>query len=74
MPTPEGVPVRNNIGNSSEKVSKGRQEELPMHDRASLSHVRLDCKHHVVFVPKYREKKVYGKFRNQVGECYLLVQ
>ena len=39
-----------------------------MHDWRSLSHVRWDCKYHVVFVPKYRTKKLYGKFRNQVGE------
>ena len=39
-----------------------------MHDWQSLSHVRWDCKYHVVFVPKYRTKKFFGKFRNQVGE------
>jgi len=39
-----------------------------MHDWASLSHVRWDCKYHVVFVPKYREKKLYGKFQARVGE------
>ena len=39
-----------------------------MHDSRSLSHVRWDFKYHVVFVPKYRTKKLYGKFWNQVGE------
>ena len=39
-----------------------------MHDWTSLSHVRWDCKYHVVFVPKYRKKKLYGKFRTRVGE------
>ncbi len=39
-----------------------------MHDWQSLSHVRWDCKYHVVFVPKYRKKKLYGKFRRQVGQ------
>ena len=39
-----------------------------MHDWRSLSHVRWDCKYHVVFVPKYRKKKLYGKLRTQVGE------
>ena len=39
-----------------------------MHDWQSLSHVRWDCKYHVVFVPKFRKKKLYGKFRNKVGE------
>ena len=38
-----------------------------MHDWQSLSHVRWDCKYHVVFVPKYRKKKLYGKFRRHVG-------
>jgi putative transposase len=38
-----------------------------MHDWASLSHVRWDCKYHIVFVPKYRKKKLYGKFGKQVG-------
>ena len=39
-----------------------------MHDWTSLSHVRWDCKYHIVIVPKYRKKKLYGKFRRRVGE------
>lgn len=39
-----------------------------MHDWTSLSHVRWDCKYHVVIVPKYRQRKLYGKFRSRVGE------
>ena len=39
-----------------------------MHNWTSLSHVRWDCKYHIVIVPKYRQKKLYGKFRTQVGE------
>ena len=39
-----------------------------MHDWTSLSHVRWDCKYHVVFVPKYRQKRLYGKFRRRVGD------
>ncbi len=38
-----------------------------MHDWTSLSHVRWDCKYHVVIVPKYRQKRLYGKFRRRVG-------
>ena len=38
-----------------------------MHDWQSLSHVRWDCKYHVVFVPKYRKKELYGKVRKRVG-------
>ena len=29
----------------------------------SLTHSRYDCKYHVVFVPKYRKKELYGKIR-----------
>ena len=38
-----------------------------MHDWQSLSHVRWDCKYHVVIVPKYRRRLLYGKFRSDVG-------
>ena len=39
-----------------------------MHDWQSLSHVRQDCKYQIVIVPKYRKKKLYGKFKRRVGE------
>jgi putative transposase len=29
----------------------------------SLSHSKWDCKYHVVFVPKYRKKAMYGEIR-----------
>ena len=38
-----------------------------MHEWESLSHVRWECKYHVVIVPKYRRKVLYGKLRRQVG-------
>ena len=43
----------------------GKAEDEPMLDWESLSHVRWDCKYHVVFVPKYRQKNLYGKFRRK---------
>lgn len=39
-----------------------------MHQWESLSHVQWDCKYHVIFIPKYRKKVLYGKLRKQVGE------
>ncbi len=39
-----------------------------MRDWRSLSHVRWDCKYHIVFVPKYRKKALYGKVRKHIGE------
>jgi len=38
-----------------------------MHEWESQSHVRWDCKYHVVFVPKYRRKALYGNLRRQIG-------
>ena len=34
-----------------------------MHDWRSLSHVRWDCKYHVVIIPKCRQRVFYGKLR-----------
>jgi len=38
-----------------------------MHDFESLSHVRWECKYHVVFIPKYRRKVLFGKLRRGIG-------
>ena len=38
-----------------------------MHEWQNLSHVRWDCKYHVVIVPKYRRKGFYGRLRRQIG-------
>jgi putative transposase len=39
-----------------------------MHEWESLSHVRWDCKYHVVIAPKYRKKVLYGKLKRDLGE------
>ena len=38
-----------------------------MQDWESMSHVRWECKYHVVFIPKYRHKVFYGRARSRVG-------
>ena len=38
-----------------------------MNDDSSLSHTRWNCKYHIVFVPKYRRKVIYGKLRAEIG-------
>ena len=37
-------------------------------DNQSLSHVRWKCQYHIVFIPKYRKKILYGKLKNDVRE------
>jgi putative transposase len=39
-----------------------------MHEWDSLSHVRWECKYHVVIVPKYRRRALYGKMQRSVGK------
>ena len=39
-----------------------------MNDFESLAHVRWECKYHVVFIPKYQRKVIYGKLRTAIGE------
>ena len=34
----------------------------------SLSHTKWKCQYHIVFIPKYRKKVLYGKVREDVRE------
>ena len=38
-----------------------------MHDWENLSHVRWECKYHVVIIPKYRRKVFYGRLKREIG-------
>ena len=38
-----------------------------MREESTLSHVKWECKYHVVLVPKYRKKVFYGPLRKEVG-------
>ena len=35
-------------------------------DNKSISHTRWKCQYHIVFIPKYRKKTLYGKVREDV--------
>ena len=39
-----------------------------MRDCKTQAHVKWECKYHVVVLPKYRKKVIYGKIRHRVGE------
>ena len=39
-----------------------------MNEFQSLSHTRWECKYHVVFIPKFRRKVLYGQLRKELGE------
>lgn len=38
-------------------------------DNQSLSHSRYNCTYHIVFIPKYRRKVMFGDLRKEVGEA-----
>ena len=37
-------------------------------DNKSISHTRWKCQYHIVFIPQYRKKVLYGKVREDVRE------
>jgi putative transposase len=39
-----------------------------MQDYQNQSHVKYECKYHIVWCPKYRRKKLYGEIRKRFGE------
>ena len=36
----------------------------------SLRHTVWECKSHVVWIPKYRKKAIYGELRRELGEVF----
>ena len=36
----------------------------------SLQHTKWECKYHVVFIPKYRRKVIYGSLRGELGKVF----
>ena len=41
-----------------------------MHDVGKLNHTTWDCKYHLICIPKYRKKLVYGQLRKHLGEVF----
>ena len=38
-----------------------------MENTQSLSHTKWECKYHIVWIPKYRKKTLYGRLRQYLG-------
>jgi len=49
--------------------SKFKKKEMKM-TVESLNHTRWECKYHVVFIPKYRKKKLFGELKKYMGELF----
>jgi putative transposase len=41
-----------------------------MDEYESLSHTKWECKYHIIFIPKFRRKVLYGKLRQHLGEVF----
>jgi len=41
-----------------------------MNDVSRLNHSRWECKYHVVWIPKYRRKAMYGQLRKYLGQVF----
>lgn len=41
-----------------------------MRDWQSQTHVKHYCRYHIVFVPKYRKKSIYGALRKDIGGIF----
>jgi putative transposase len=40
-------------------------------DSKSLSHTKWKCQYHIVFIPKYRKKQLYGRMKEDVREIII---
>jgi len=41
-----------------------------MDNEQSLNHTNWECKYHLVWIPKYRRKELYGKLRQELGSLF----
>ena len=41
-----------------------------MRDWQRQAHVKYYCRYHIVFVPKYRKKSIYGVLRKDIGGIF----
>ncbi len=42
-----------------------------MQEYESLNHTKSgECKYHVIFIPKYRRKQLYGQLRRHLGSVF----
>ncbi len=54
----------------SREPLKASRKGAPLTDYRSLNHTKWECKYHVVFIPKYRKKRIYGGIRRSLGSVF----
>ena len=49
---------------------QAHESQVTVDEFESLSHTKWECKYHVVFIPKFRRKALYGQLRDHLGELF----
>ena len=49
---------------------KDKETKMIKENYGSLNHTKWDCKYHVIFIPKYRQKALYKELRKYLGEVF----
>jgi putative transposase len=49
---------------------RATRKGIQMDEYESLNHTKWDCKFHVVFIPKYRRKTLFGEIRRELGPVF----
>lgn len=44
-----------------------------MDNNNSLSHIKWNCKYHIVFAPKFRRKVAYGKLKEDIKDIFIIL-
>ncbi len=53
---------------SREPLKASRESQMSNYRK--LQHTEWDCKYHVIFIPEYRRKVLYGMIRAHLGEIF----
>ena len=54
--------------NLAPQIPEEPKGETMQQQYETLAHGKFECKYHLVFIPKYRKKVLYGHIRKRVGE------
>jgi len=74
MGVPPALPGRQQRFDISGSRPRRAIDETPNREppstRRGVSHSKWECKYHVVFIPKYRRKTLYGELRRHMGDVF----
>src|SRR6266446_5175485 len=61
----------NAISETPNREPPSTRKEVPPKDvYESLNHTKWECKYHVVFIPKFRRKALFGQLRRDLGAVF----